>query len=68
MNLADDQLKNYALHDFKRQLCKYCNSGSSLMNMCLDMCPNDIFIKDDHSKLIMEELNYDEDSLKAEML
>ena len=42
-------------------------NGSSLMNICPEMCPSDIFIKDGHNKLTMEELNYDKDYLKGEL-
>jgi PIF1-like helicase/DNA helicase Pif1-like protein len=64
LNLTDDQLKCYALRDIEEMLEK---NGSSLMNICPDMCPSDIFIKDGHNKLIMEELNYDKDYLKGEL-
>ena len=64
LNLTDDQLKNYALREIQDILE---NNGNSLMNICPEMCPSDIIIKDGHNKLIMEELNYDRDSLKAEL-
>ena len=43
LNVTDDQLKCYALSDIDDILKK---NGSSLMNICLEMCPNDIFVQD----------------------
>ena len=65
LNLTNDQLKCYVVSDIEDILKK---NGSSLMNICLKMCPSNIFVKDGQNKLILEELNYDKDSLKLELL
>lgn len=42
LNLMDDQLKNYAISTIKEMLGK---NEIYLMNICLEMCLSDIFIK-----------------------
>ncbi len=64
MNLTDDQLKNYTLCDLEEILH---SNGSSMMSICPEICPSDIIVKDGQNKLIMEELNYDKESLKAKL-
>ena len=43
------------------------NNGSSLMSICSEICPSNIFIKDGQNKLIMEDLNHDKEFLKVEL-
>ena len=64
MNLSDDQLKNYAMRDIQDILE---NNENSLMNISPEMYPGDILIKGGHNKLIVEELNYDRDSLTIDL-
>ena len=43
LNLTNDQLKCNVVSDIEDILK---TNGSSLMNICLEMCPNDIFVQD----------------------
>ena len=64
LNLTNHQLKGYSLSDIEDILKKM---GSSLMNICPEMCQSDNCVKDGQNKLILEELYYNKDSLKAKL-
>ena len=63
MQLTKFQLKNYCLVDIEKILQ---GNGTTLRNFSNELCPDDLLIRDNSNKFIMEELRYDKEAMRVE--